>query len=34
MNKINILTPNIEKQRQFADFVRKVDKSKVVEIIN
>ena len=29
MNKINILTPNIEKQRQFADFVRKVDKSKV-----
>ena len=34
MNKINILTPNIEKQRQFADFVRKFDKSKVVEIIN
>ena len=33
MNKINILTPNIEKQRQFADFVRKVDKSKVIEII-
>lgn len=30
MNKINILTPNIEKQRQFADFVRKVDKSKLL----
>ena len=29
MNKINILIPDIEKQRQFADFVRQVDKSKV-----
>ena len=28
MNKINILIPNIEKQRQFADFVRQIDKSK------
>ena len=28
MNKINILIPDIEKQRQFADFVRQVDKSK------
>ena len=30
MNKINILIPDIEKQRQFADFVHQVDKSKVV----
>ena len=30
MNKINILIPDIEKQRQFADFVKQVDKSKVV----
>ena len=29
MNKINILIPGIEKQRQFADFVKQVDKSKV-----
>ena len=29
MNKINILIPDIEKQRQFADFVHQVDKSKV-----
>ena len=29
MNKINILIPNIEKQRRFADFVHQVDKSKV-----
>ena len=29
MNKINILIPNIEKQRQFADFVRQIDKSKL-----
>ena len=29
MNKIQILIPSIEKQRQFADFVRFVDKSKV-----
>ena len=28
MNKINILIPNIEKQRQFADFVHQIDKSK------
>ena len=28
MNKINILIPDIEKQRQFADFVHQVDKSK------
>ena len=28
MNKINILIPNIKKQRQFADFVRQIDKSK------
>ena len=30
MSKINILIPNIAKQRQFADFVHQVDKSKVV----
>ena len=30
MNKINILIPDIEKQRQFADFVHQVDKSKFV----
>lgn len=30
MSKINILIPNIEKQRQFAAFVHQVDKSKVV----
>lgn len=29
MDKINILIPEIEKQRQFADFVKQVDKSKV-----
>ena len=29
MNKINILIPDIKKQRQFADFVNQVDKSKV-----
>ncbi len=29
INKINILIPNIEKQRQFADFVRQIDKSKL-----
>ena len=28
MNKINILIPDIEKQRQFADFVQQVDKSR------
>ena len=31
MNKINILVPDIEKQRQFADFVNQVDKSKLKE---
>lgn len=31
MNKINILIPNIEKQRRFADFVYQVDKSKFKE---
>ena len=31
MNKINILIPNIEKQRRFADFVHQVDKSKFKE---
>ena len=29
MNKIQILIPKIERQKQFADFVRQVDKSKV-----
>lgn len=34
MNKINILIPDIEKQRQFADFVRQVDKSKFRDFIS
>ena len=33
MNKIQILIPSIEKQRQFADFVRFVDKSKAMNVI-
>ena len=31
MNKINILIPDIEKQRQFADFINQVDKSKFIQ---
>lgn len=29
MNKIQLIIPNIEKQNQFADFVRQIDKSKL-----
>ena len=29
MNKIRLIIPNIEKQNQFADFVRQIDKSKL-----
>ena len=33
MNKINILIPDIEKQRQFTDFVKQVDKLKLLSLI-
>ena len=33
MNKINILIPDIEKQRQFTDFVNQVDKLKLLSLI-
>ena len=29
MNKIQILIPDIDKQREFAEFIKQVDKSKV-----
>ena len=31
--KLNVMTPPIELQEQFSDFVKQVDKSKVVELI-
>ena len=34
MNKINILIPNIEEQRQFADFVKEIAKSKFDKFYN
>ena len=30
MNKIQVLVPDIDRQRKFADFSKKVDKSKIV----
>ena len=32
MNKIQVLVPDIDRQRKFADFSKKVDKSKVLEL--
>jgi len=31
MNKIQVLVPNIDRQREFANFTKQVDKSKVIE---